>query len=963
MSSNKVSRVTRALTLGSTLTIAALGCGGGSVASPATPHAILRPLSIPITLDATGGEVEYRSSTRSGWSALAGGKAVERPTALRVKGDGAAFSLGTPDRVRGSLWLAEGSSIEIGEGEQGEISVLVREGKARIKVADTRVHVMLADAKETPASTDLVLLAANGRTEALATAEHLDAADWSLGIGAKKEPAGIGTLEPVAPPDGDSRDHLAPLAIRSLSVTARSVGDYAETVVDEVFENVSDRRLEGTFRYPFPEDALLVGLAMEIDGELMEGELVPRDKAREIFDEIVDAMRDPALLEWESGSMFKLRVFPIEPHADKRVVVRYVAPLHRAGDRFEYAYRTAAPADGAVPKKLAFHLTVDGKTIVDDRAFTPGRDLVAPIAPVPAAIADASYRERRADGVYTAVRVRPDWSKVTPRPVAKDKTTIVIVDTSRSALEEKKLTTGALRLLLAELRATDRFVVVASDVVTRDHAASAVNPTRGAVDAAVHFIETIEPDGASDLGAALRHAGALAARSQKAGETVEVVYIGDGAATWGETDPAELEKLANASLGGVPLHAMVLGGASDSATMRRIVGTRGGRLASPRTELQARRVALALGHASELRRIEHAHLVGDRENEKDVIFPNVETTLFEGDDVTALVKTLPGQPEPKALLLRGTIDGKNFEERLPMLASPVDVPRVAQRWARAQIGELDAAGDAKKDEAVKLSLAFGVMSRATSFLVLESEEAYAKYAIERRQAKRLADGTPKVSGGDLESVNARSSRLDPDHIQPGDPEVRIPAPADARSVTVTLPFGETKVATWEPELRAWTTRFLIDKDTPDGTYEVLVRITKADGAVEIEKLSYVVDTQKPHVTLSLTRSRTRPGVFDITATQLITEGEISHAIPEAQRTGSLDENRVRHAQILTDALRVEVGLPDGQVLRLTATRLGEFHGSWKPNASLTPGAPIRLRVVTADRALNEEVRQLDVTPQ
>jgi Mg-chelatase subunit ChlD len=948
----------RILLLGSALTLAALGCGGGSsLSSPTTPHAILRPLSIPITLDASGGEVEYRSSNQSAWTPLAGGKTVDRPTALRVKGDGAALSLGTADRRRGTLWLADGASIEIGEGEQGEISVLVHEGKARLKVLDARVHMALADAKETPRGADLVFSKEDGRTEVLTTAEHLDAAEWSLDIGAKKEPAGIGTLEPVAAASPD--EHIAPLAIESISVTARTVGDYAETVVDEVFKNDSDRRLEGTFRYPFPEDALLVGLAMEIDGKLMEGELVERDKARQIFDEIVDSMRDPALLEWESGSMFKLRVFPIEPHADKRVVVRYVAPLHRTGDRFEYAYRTAAPSESATPKKLAFRLTVDGKKIVDERGFTPGRDLVVPIAPS-AATADTAYRERRADGVYTAVRVRPDWSKIGARPESKDKTTIVVVDTSRSALEEKKLTTDALRLLLAELRVTDRFVVVAADVVTRDHAPQAVSPTRGTIESAVHFIESIEPDGASDLGAALRHAGTLAARSQKAGQAVEVVYLGDGAATWGETDPEALEKIANESLANVPLHAMVLGGAADSAAMRRIVGTRGGRIASPRTEIQARRVALALGHSTELRRIEHAHLVA---GEKDVLFPNDETTLFEGDDVTALVRTLPGQPEPKSLVLRGKVDGKDFEEKLPVLAAPVDVPRVAQRWARAQIGELDAAGDAKKGEAVKLSLAFGVMSRATSFLVLESEEAYAKYAIERQQAKRLADGAPKVSGGDLESVNARTSRLDPDHIQPGDPEVRIPAPADARSVTVTLPFGETKVATWEPELRAWTTRFLIDKDTPDGTYEVLVRITKADGSVEIEKLSYVVDTQKPHVTLAMKRSRTTPGAFDITATQIITEGEISHAIPATQRTGSLDENRVRHAQILTDALRVELGLPDGQVIRLTATRLGEFHGTWKPSASIPAGTPIRLRVVTADRALNEEVRQLDVTPQ
>ena len=34
---------------------------------------------------------------------------------------------------------------------------------------------------------------------------------------------------------------------------------------------------------------------------------------------------------------------------------------------------------------------------------------------------------------------------------------------------------------------------------------------------------------------------------------------------------------------------------------------------------------------------------------------------------------------------------------------------------------------------------------------------------------------------------------------PGDPEIRIPAPRDARAVTVVLPFGETADAVWEDE--------------------------------------------------------------------------------------------------------------------------------------------------------------------
>ena len=53
--------------------------------------------------------------------------------------------------------------------------------------------------------------------------------------------------------------------------------------------------------------------------------------------------------------------------------------------------------------------------------------------------------------------------------------------------------------------------------------------------------------------------------------------------------------------------------------------------------------------------------------------------------------------------------------------------------------------------------------------------------------------------------------MSPDHLQPGDPEIRIAAPADARSVVVFFPFGETKVARYERAHKAWTVRFLVEE--------------------------------------------------------------------------------------------------------------------------------------------------------
>src|SRR5262249_19160755 len=150
-----------------------------------------------------------------------------------------------------------------------------------------------------------------------------------------------------------------------------------------------------------------------------------------------------------------------------------------------------------------------------------GIDLAVPLGDdkVPAVM-----RETRADGVYTAVRITAPKNLAAtshgPRKVA------VIADTSRSALEGKPLELELVKTALGELGPSDSFVVLGADITARPHAATFVPATPDAIAKAIAFVENIEPDGASDLAAALAAAKALA--------PTDVIYVGDGIPTWGE---------------------------------------------------------------------------------------------------------------------------------------------------------------------------------------------------------------------------------------------------------------------------------------------------------------------------------------------------------------------------------------------------------------------------------------------
>ena len=99
------------------------------------------------------------------------------------------------------------------------------------------------------------------------------------------------------------------------------------------------------------------------------------------------------------------------------------------------------------------------------------------------------------------------------------------------------------------------------------------------------------------------------------------------------------------------------------------------------------------------------------------------------------------------------------------------------------------------------------------------------------------------------------------------------------------------------------------------------------------------------------------GAYEIRATQELTAEEIAAQVPSFAAS-DIEAQRPRLAHILTDAKRVEVSTPDGQVLSLTHITLGEFVGTWTPKAGLA--ARGRLHVVAVDRALNESEMDVEI---
>src|SRR5882672_12643352 len=115
----------------------------------------------------------------------------------------------------------------------------------------------------------------------------------------------------------------APVELNYTKVETRIKDQIAVTSVDQEFYNPNPRQLEGTFLFPVPKGAHIDKFTMNIDGKPVEAELLAADKARGIYEDIVRRQRDPALLEYAGRDLFKVRIFPIEPNARKKITLSY----------------------------------------------------------------------------------------------------------------------------------------------------------------------------------------------------------------------------------------------------------------------------------------------------------------------------------------------------------------------------------------------------------------------------------------------------------------------------------------------------------------------------------------------------------------------------------------------------------------------------------------------------------------
>ena len=150
----------------------------------------------------------------------------------------------------------------------------------------------------------------------------------------------LGTAQGWVEPAGVDRGGYVVDKVRS-EVRVRIDGRVARVEVSEWFRNVGGRVAEGHYLYPLPARPSSRASPSSRVTRSCAARSWARDQARAVYEDIVRRRADPALIELAGQGLLRAKLFPIEPGQERKVTLRFVQVLARAGDALQLQYAGA----------------------------------------------------------------------------------------------------------------------------------------------------------------------------------------------------------------------------------------------------------------------------------------------------------------------------------------------------------------------------------------------------------------------------------------------------------------------------------------------------------------------------------------------------------------------------------------------------------------------------------------------
>lgn len=557
------------------------------------------------------------------------------------------------------------------------------------------------------------------------------------------------------------------LEIMSHDVRVTINNGIAVTRVDQVFHNTEGRTVEALYTFPVPKNASVANFSMWIGGKEMIGEVVEKQRAREIYDSYKRVNRDPGLLEQVDYSTFEMRIFPIAADAEQRVRVEYYQELDVDDDWCSYTYPLATTTRPGIDSQVKgrFSLTLEAKSRVPMRSM---QSTSHPDEFIVAAHADRyheasmelsggdlsrdvvlSWQLQRArtglDFLASKQGLEDGFLQVTltagkeleENDVGMDYVFVSDVSGSMANSGKLGLSQNQVRAFIDALGSKDRFELLSFNVQSATLFGDLVTVDDSSREAAAKFLAGQRARG----GTRLRPALEAAFRYLDEDRPLNVVILSDGMTEQNEN--RELLGLIRSRPAGARMFCIGVGNEVNRPLLRQVAESTGGLAAFLSRGDDFERQAAAFRRKLTRPAIADVMVSVDGVAVHD-FEPQQIPSLYHGSPVRMYARY---RGSGKATVkLTGTIEGAPFAEvyDIELPDNEASNPEIERMWAwhrvQALLDQEREEGETGRHvpEIVRLCEGFSIPSEYASFLVLENDQEYQRWKIERRNATRLA---------------------------------------------------------------------------------------------------------------------------------------------------------------------------------------------------------------------------------
>jgi tetratricopeptide (TPR) repeat protein len=484
------------------------------------------------------------------------------------------------------------------------------------------------------------------------------------------------------------------------------------------FRNKTQRVLEGELNFPLPAGISVSRYALDINGSLRDAVPVTKEKATVLFETVERRRVDPGILEKVDGNSFRTRIYPINPGGVRTVLIAYEQDL--LGDsRNELRY--SLPLSFTYPIEdfgidisvihSAFRPMLEEEGDKDGLQFKEWNNIWSAsrhwndyeanqslTVRIPKQTGASELMMQPVGNHYfftASAYLQP--SKIN-RPIPAHLT--ILWDASLSGLtSHKKKELELLDAYFARVKNVHVTLVGFNNTAGEPKVFSVTDgewkPLRSALESMVYDGAT--QFGALDLG---RYPGD------------EFLLFSDGHSTFGSGD---------IRLGNKPVYALVSAAGADFPFLQSIANRTGGEVIDLDNA--------SVDHARDRLLYQPLQYLGIKPVDGiEECYPSLPVPIAGSFTIAGM----SFRPTQEINLQFGYGNKVTMEQKviLDISKQQVDRPDLSRIWAQKKIAELDTRYDDNRTEIEQLGRRYGIVTRNTSLIVLESVNDYITYQVE-----------------------------------------------------------------------------------------------------------------------------------------------------------------------------------------------------------------------------------------